>query len=202
MARRSDPSASELRRNQILDAAMPVFARLGFEHARMDDIVEASGLSKGALYWYFKSKEEIITGILRRLFTTDIEQLRDLLESEGTVSERLLLLTRFRVAGLKRLADLLPILVEFYAVMVRQNWVREFISQYFESFRELLVDLIQQGIDRGEFRPVSTFETAVTLSAIYEGLTIHWLINPEVVEWDIIGEGSVRLLLEGLQARP
>jgi TetR/AcrR family fatty acid metabolism transcriptional regulator len=202
MARRSDPDASELRRNQILDAAMPVFARLGFEHARMDDIVEASGLSKGALYWYFKSKEEIITGILRRLFTTDIEQLRDLLESEGTVSERLLLLTRFRVAGLKRLADLLPILVEFYAVMVRQNWVREFISQYFESFRELLVDLIQQGIDRGEFRPVSTFETAVTLSAIYEGLTIHWLINPKVVEWDIIGEGSVRLLLEGLQVRP
>jgi AcrR family transcriptional regulator len=202
MARRSDPDASELRRNQILDAAMPVFARLGFEHARMDDIVEASGLSKGALYWYFKSKEEIITGILRRLFTTDIEQLRSLLESEGTVSERLLLLTRFRVAGLKRLADLLPILVEFYAVMVRQNWVREFISDYFGSFRELLVDLIQQGIDRGEFRPVSTVETAVTLSAIYEGLTIHWLINPKVVEWDIIGEGSVRLLLEGLQVRP
>ena len=202
MARRSDPDASELRRNQILDAAMSVFARLGFEHARMDDIVEASGLSKGALYWYFKSKEEIITGILRRLFTTDIEQLRDLLEAEGTVSERLLLLTRFRVAGLKRLADLLPILVEFYAVMVRQNWVREFISGYFGSFRELLVDLIQQGIDRGEFRPVSTVETAVTLSAIYEGLTIHWLINPKVVEWDIIGEGSVRLLLEGLQARP
>jgi TetR/AcrR family transcriptional regulator, fatty acid metabolism regulator protein len=201
MARRSDPDASELRRNQILDAAMPVFARLGFERARMDDIVEASGLSKGALYWYFKSKEEIITGILRRLFTTDIEQLRGLLEAEGTVSERLLLLTRFRVAGLKRLADLLPILVEFYAVMVRQNWVREFIGEYFGSFRELLVDLIQQGIDRGEFRPVSTFETAVTLSAIYEGLTIHWLINPKVVEWDIIGEGSVRLLLEGLQAR-
>ncbi len=202
MARRSDPDASELRRNQILDAAMPVFARLGFEHARMDDIVEASGLSKGALYWYFKSKEEIITGILRRLFTTDIEQLGGLLESEGTVSERLLLLTRFRVAGLKRLADLLPILVEFYAVTVREGRVREFISEYFGSFRELLVDLIQQGIDRGEFRPVSTVETAVTLSAIYEGLTIHWLINPKVVEWDIIGEGSVRLLLEGLQARP
>jgi len=202
MARRSDPDASELRRNQILDAAMPVFARLGFEHARMDDIVEASGLSKGALYWYFKSKEEIITGILRRLFTTDIEQLRGLLESEGTVSERLLLLTRFRVAGLKRLADLLPILVEFYAMTVREGRVREFIGEYFGSFRELLVDLIQQGIDRGEFRPVSTIETAVTLSAIYEGLTIHWLINPKVVEWDIIGEGSVRLLLEGLQARP
>jgi len=61
MARRTDPDAGEVRRNQILDAATAVFARLGFERARMDDIVEASGLSKGALYWYFNSKEEIIT---------------------------------------------------------------------------------------------------------------------------------------------
>src|SRR5258708_16458687 len=194
MARRSDPDASELRRNQILDAAMPVFARLGFEHARMDDIVEASGLSKGALYWYFKSKEEIITGILRRLFTTDIEQLGGLLESEGTVSERLLLLTRFRVAGLKRLADLLPILVEFYAVTVREGRVREFISGYFGSFRELLVDLIQQGIDRGEFRPVSTVETAVNLFSIYQGLTKYLLIKPQEVAWDIICESPGQVL--------
>src|SRR5258708_37028686 len=114
MARRSDPDASELRRNQILDAAMPVFARLGFEHARMDDIVQASGLSKGTLYWYFKSKEEIITDILHRLFVTDIEQLHDLLDVEGTVSERLILLTRYRISGLKHVSHLIPILVEFY----------------------------------------------------------------------------------------
>ena len=202
MARRTDPDVSEVRRNQILDAATAVFARLGFERARMDDIVEASGLSKGALYWYFNSKEEIITGILHRLFTTDLEQLQGLLESDGTVSERLLLITRFRVAGLKRMSDLLPILVEFYAVMMHQDPVREFLNEYFANFRAVIVDLIQQGIDRGEFRPVNATETAVTLSAMYEGLTIHWLINPKVVQWDTIGEGSVRLLLEGLKAQP
>ena len=201
MARRSDPDASELRRNQILDAAMSVFARLGFEHARMDDIVEASGLSKGALYWYFKSKEEIITGILHRLFKTDIEQLRGLLDIEGTVSERLLMLTRYRIAGLKHVSHLIPIFVEFYALTVREDWVRQFISEYFRDFRGLLIDLIQQGIDREEFRPVSTTTTAVTISAIYEGLMVHWLVDPEVVQWDVVGEGSVQLLLEGIKAQ-
>ncbi len=202
MARPTDPDASEIRKNQILDAATSVFARLGFEHARMDDIVQASGLSKGALYWYFKSKEEIITGILHRLFKTDIEQLRGLLDVEGTVSERLLMLTRYRIAGLKHVSHLIPIFVEFYAVTVREDWVRHFIAEYFENFRGLLIDLIQQGIDRGEFRPVSPTETAVTISAIYEGLMVHWLVDPEVVQWDIVGEGSVRLLLEGIKAQP
>ena len=58
MVARTDLSAT--RKNQILDAAMTVFARSGFHEARMDDIVQESGLSKGTLYWYFKSKEEII----------------------------------------------------------------------------------------------------------------------------------------------
>ena len=47
------PDVSEERRNQILEAAMAVFARQGFEQARMDDIAQEVGLSKGALYLYF-----------------------------------------------------------------------------------------------------------------------------------------------------
>ena len=166
MSRRPDPNAGEIRKNQILDAATTVFARQGFEHARMDDIVAESGLSKGTLYWYFKSKEEIITAILHRLFTTDIEQFQGLLEVEGTVSERLLMLTRYRIAGLEHISHLIPILVEFYAVTVREDWVRQFIAEYFRNFRALLVDLIQQGIDSGEFRPVNAIDAAVTISGI------------------------------------
>lgn len=62
------PDVSEERRSQILDAAVAVFARLGFHQARMDDIVQEAGLSKGALYWYFKSKDEIVMAILSSLF--------------------------------------------------------------------------------------------------------------------------------------
>ncbi len=95
MARR--PDTSEIRRNQILDAATTVFVRQGFQHARMDDIVEESGLSKGTLYWYFKSKEDIINAILRRLFTGDLENLESLVQAEGTSSERMIQLTNNRV---------------------------------------------------------------------------------------------------------
>src|SRR5947209_20539247 len=101
MARR--PDSSEIRRNQILDAATKVFVRQGFQHARMDDIVEESGLSKGTLYWYFKSKEDIINAILRRLFTGDLENVESLLQAEGTASERMVQLTNDRVIGVKRM---------------------------------------------------------------------------------------------------
>jgi AcrR family transcriptional regulator len=200
MSRRPDISA--IRRNQILDAATNVFVRLGFQHARMDDIVEESGLSKGTLYWYFKSKEDIINAILHRLFTGELENLESLLEAEGTASERLVQLTSDRVIGMKRMSSLVPIIFEFYAVAVHQQWVKQFIGEYFEHFRQLLETLIQQGIDRGEFRSVNAKEAAISLASLYEGLTIHWLMDPQTVLWDILSESSIPLLLDGLKARP
>lgn len=180
---------------------MAVFARHGFHNARMDDIVQESGLSKGALYWYFKSKEEIITAISQRLFTSDIEKLAGLLVAGGTASERLLQLMRSRVEGLQRMSDVIPILFEFYAAAVHQDNVRQFIKDYFQDFHQLLVALIQQGIDRGEFRPVNTVEIATAIDALFEGLVVRWLIDPQAVQWDSLGESSILLLVEGLQAR-
>ena len=58
------PDVSDERKNQILQAATNVFSRLGFHKARMDDIVEESGLSKGTLYWYFKSKDDIVSALI------------------------------------------------------------------------------------------------------------------------------------------
>jgi AcrR family transcriptional regulator len=200
MPRSSD--SSEIRRNQILDAATKVFVRLGFQHARMDDIVEESGLSKGTLYWYFKSKEDIINAILRRLFTGELENLESLLEAEGTASDRLMQLTYNRVNGLKRMSSLVPIIFEFYAVAVHQQSVQQFIGEYFKHFRTLLEVLIQQGIDRCEFRPVNATKAAISFASLYEGLTIHWLMDPQTVQWDILSENSVPMLLDGLKVRP
>ena len=200
MARR--PDTSEIRRNQILDAATTVFVRQGFQHARMDDIVEESGLSKGTLYWYFKSKEDIINAILRRLFTGDLENLESLVQAEGTASERLLQLTNNRVNGMKQMSSLVPIIFEFYAVAVHQQWVQQFIGEYFKHFRTLLEELIQQGIDTGEFRPVNATKAAISLASLYEGLTLHWLMDPQTVQWEILSENSIPMLLDGLKVRP
>jgi AcrR family transcriptional regulator len=193
------PDASEARKNQILDAAMTVFARLGFHEARMDDIVQEAGLSKGTLYWYFKSKEDIIIAISQRLFSMDIEQVEAVLGSEGTVSERLLRLMRTRAEGLRELSELVAILFEFYAAALRKEEMRQQIKSYFQGFHELLVTLIQQGIDRGEFRPIDAEEAAVALDSLFEGLVIRWLIDPQPAQWEALTEGSMQMFLQGLR---
>ena len=72
------PDVSVERKKQILDAAMIVFSHKGFHQARMDDIVKQSGLSKGTIYWYFNSKDEIITQILDNLFERELASLGEI----------------------------------------------------------------------------------------------------------------------------
>lgn len=57
---------SEARPDEILDAALAVFGEKGFDPARMDDIAAAAGVSKGALYLYFESKEAVLKGLIKR----------------------------------------------------------------------------------------------------------------------------------------
>jgi AcrR family transcriptional regulator len=165
----------------------------------MDDIVQASGLSKGTLYWYFKSKEDMIMAISERLFTTDIEQLEGMLAAQGTVHERLLQLMRSRAQGLQEMSEVVTILFEFYAAAVHRIEVRQLINSYFQNFHELLVALIQQGIDRGELQPIDAVEAATALDALFEGLVVRWLINRDAVQWDTIIDSSMTMFLDGLK---
>ena len=65
----------EERRTQILDAAAQCFAEKGYHAASMDDLVKASSLSKGAIYWHFKGKREIFRSLLERWLTLYTEAL-------------------------------------------------------------------------------------------------------------------------------
>ena len=53
-----------IRKDQILDAALTVLVQNGYERSRMDDVVQESQLSKGAIYWYYKSKKEMYLDLI------------------------------------------------------------------------------------------------------------------------------------------
>ena len=66
---------SLLSKSKIIDAAMKLFLEKGYENTTMQDIVQASGMSKGAIYHYFKSKQEIVAYLSnyeKELFTADL----------------------------------------------------------------------------------------------------------------------------------
>ncbi len=195
------PDVSETRKSQILEAAMKVFSRQGFHEARMDDIVQESGLSKGALYWYFKSKDEVILAILDSLFAREISGLKDLQEKEGPASDLLREFMQLTIDELQQMFRLLPLAYEFYALAFRNRMVREATRRYLQTYIHLLTPLIQRGIAAGSFRPVDVEETAISIVAMIEGALLLWVFDPDRVDLERQLNHAMTIYLSGLEVK-
>ena len=191
-------SVQQERREQILDAAEQVFARKGIDKARMDDIVAASGLSKGALYWYYKSKDTLIKALLDRIFSGDLRAAESLTTVGGSATERMRTFFHSSVEEIRHFERLMPLAYEFLALAARRKAARQVIGGYYHRYHAVLTELIQQGIDQGEFKSVPVEDTALAMVGMLEGITLLWVVDPEWVDWDRIGELPLEMMMHSL----
>ncbi len=147
----------EARPQEILDAALSVFAEKGFAAARLEQVAKQAGVSKGTLYLYFDSKEALFEAVVRSAIVPRLVGAEELLTSHhGSASELLTeLYRRFatvladdRVAAIPKLviaeAGNFPDLARFY--------LREVVSRTLK----LIGAVLELGIANGEFRPMNT----------------------------------------------
>jgi AcrR family transcriptional regulator len=189
------------RRQQILDAAETVFSEQGFNDARMDDIVAESGLSKGALYWYYKSKDAIIMALLDRVFLAQMNTVENLVKADGTAEEKLRTFTRAAVADIRHFERFMNLGYEFVALATRRKEVREKIRGYYRTYTQILAGIIEQGISTDEFATVDPHKTALAIIGLYEGITLMWFIDPENIDWDELTEAPLDMLLDGIRKK-
>jgi AcrR family transcriptional regulator len=193
------PDVSEERKDQILDAAAAVFAKKGVHESRMDDIVEISGLSKGSLYWYFKSTDEILIGIFERMFAREFIELEKLARVDGPSSERLRLFTDTVIQDVNRMLRLMPIAYEFLSLAFRRKLVQDAFKIYINKYMDILLPVIQQGIDSGEFRKVSPLEVGIAIGSIIEGTILLWVYDKDLVNPEIHIRSGINLILSGIK---
>jgi AcrR family transcriptional regulator len=197
-----DKDTRELeRRNQILDAAEKVFAGQGFNQARMDDIVSESGLSKGALYWYYKSKDAIILALLDRVFIAEMEEAEKLIAQPGSAEERIRVLALSAVREIRHFEPIMSLGYEFVALAARRREVRERLKSYYQRYTEILAQVIRQGIESGEFDDVDAVNAAMTIIGMYEGLALMWFIDPQSLDWNEMAHVPMDVFLTGIRKR-
>ncbi len=193
------PDVSDERKYQILNAAEQVFTKKGLDLTRMDDIAEETGLSKGTLYLYFKSKDDLIIAILDRIFEGAFKQLAARKDNRLSSSEAISQFTEEAIRDYKMMLHLMPVAYEFLALAFRNTTVQKALKQYFRHYMEVLVPIIQRGIDAGEFRQMDAQEVAIAAAAIYEGTVLLWVYDNSLVDIERHIRSSIRLLLEGIQ---
>ena len=187
-------------RQRILDAALEGFALHGYDATGVAEICERAGVSKGAFYYHFPSKQALFLELLRGWLGGLEAYLQELPTPGATMSQSLDGIAEFIGPMFRLEAGQIQMFLEFWTQAARNPKVwQETIAPY-RSFRTLFSHLVQRGIDEGVLRSVDTDVAAQALVALGVGLLLQAALEPTGVDWGAVAMGSVRILLEGLVA--
>ena len=197
------------RPQELLDAALRLFAHKGFAATRIDDVARLAGVSKGTLYLYYASKDELFKAVVRNSLGLVIAKGSDMVDRwEGSTCDLLhqLALTwwahvgNFEVSGIFKIviAEVgnLPELAQFY------------VDEVIKPTHELLGKAVRRGIERGEFRPLDVNDVVHALVApaqflaLYQHCTARSTSNPYPLNTDTFMTTQFDLLLRGLAVAP
>lgn len=149
---RTGARRKEQRPEEILDAALHEFTVRGYSGTRLDDVASRAGISKGLVYVYFRTKEELFKAVVRTFLVPLVESLRVEVETSDQSAEALirgpLLKTMKRVAA-SRAGDLLRLMIA--EGPKHPDLTAFYHEQIVSRGLDLIRSIIARGIERGEF---------------------------------------------------
>jgi len=158
------------RREQIVRAAVTIFARKGLALTRISDIAAAADLSYGLIYHYFHDKEEIYQLILERAVQGGIRLAGEAAQLTGSPWERLRFLCEQMLVGYREQPDYFVIVLQALVTEAHPSAFHESLVRYGEQLLESITTLIREGQQAGQVVDIDARELALTLLAVIQGL--------------------------------
>lgn len=193
---------NEMRREQIIQAAVTVLREKGVSNTSMNDIIRVSGLSKGGVYHHFESKETLLIGVLEHFFAQYVSDLSPQNLAAESAYEKMRQLLTERQETLERVGELNQLMLDMltHAIAV-PSIKRQFHLQYC-YFQDEIVSILKLGIERGEFRDdTDVVAIASGILAVFDGLCSALIIAPDRVRFPDHGVVSALALLEGIAVK-
>ena len=183
-------------RQAIFDTAIALFAKKGYGKVTIDDICEKVGVTKGAFYNHFNSKDQIILEEFMRMDEHYIKVARDISGLESS-TEKLRLFNR---EAIKLMADLgVTMMKVVYHSQIAPNMRRPYLTDNKRFLYKITNELIKEGQDKGEIRKdLASEEMAAMLINCFRGQIYHWCLTNGA--FDLVGtcERLFDLLMDSL----
>jgi AcrR family transcriptional regulator len=168
-------------RRKLLRSAEHIFARRGFEAARIEDIAAAAGYSRGAFYANFETKEDLFMALLEDFVRRRIADVQSLLTGAKTPTEQADLLRDYYARmAIQRTWTL--IFLEYKLFAVRHPQVRARLQQRLQRLRAPGIEILRKiSAALGHRTPVTSSTAAVAMGALSNALMLEQLVDPETL---------------------
>jgi TetR/AcrR family transcriptional regulator, fatty acid metabolism regulator protein len=164
------------KRRMILDAAVRVFARQGFNGCRVSDIADEAGVAYGLVYHYFRSKDEVLDTLFLERWNILLEAIRETDRQEIPPREKLQQIASFIVDSYRRDPELMKVII-VEVTRAANSFGQTHLAKIREAY-ELIADIVAKAQEEGAFKDTITpqFAAMAFYGAIEQVLT-GWIFE-------------------------
>ena len=189
---------SEETRGKILEAAYRLFSERGYDVSSVAEICTSAGVSKGAFYYHFPSKQALFIALLETWLAGLDAAFAIVIQDAPGVDVAILRMAEM-ASGVMKQADVrLSILLEFWMQAYRDPAIWEAAIAPYRRYREFFSGLIREGIAEGTLRQIDADLAARTLVSLSMGLVLQAAFDPVGADWASESLDSLRLVMHGL----
>ncbi len=187
---------SEETRARIMDAAIRRFAIVGYDAASVDDICTEAGVSKGAFYHHYPTKQAIFLALMQGWLSV-IDMGMDAARKD-TVPETLVHMTNLLPGVFAAAEDRLPMFLEFWLKASRDETVWKAMIAPYRHYQENFARLVKDGIAEGSLKPTDPQVAAQVIVSLAVGLVLQGVLDPHGADWEKIARESMHILMNGM----
>ncbi|MEW5961704.1 MAG: TetR/AcrR family transcriptional regulator, partial [Chloroflexota bacterium] len=180
--------------------ALTCFAGKGYYQTTMDDIVTESGLSKGSLYWHFKSKQELFIALVEWFFNEVNEDIFQAWTEEMSAADKIrsMMMTALESSG--QLIPFFNVFLDFWARTSADEQLRQLFDRMIADYQARIGGLIEEGMARGEFRPVNGSQLSLAIFGVVDALFLYQALLGEKIDARGSATTALDVILAGLKA--
>lgn len=186
-------------KNRIMDAALQVFVSKGYSDTRMDDIVEMSGLSKGAIYHHYKSKKDLFISLIEHWENFSFPNIFDKDLDEISSADALRAIVNDIVITFKKNKHVFLAELEFWSLANHDEDVRLKTKSLYVKLLNLFKNIIKKGIDRGEFKNIDKNIGALSIMTSIQGVIWFSIFEESKLSAEIYLNEVIEFIIKGFE---
>ncbi len=189
---------SEETRARILQSAARLFARDGYDATGVAGLCAEAGVSKGAFYHHFPTKQAVFLALLDGWLAALDAQIAGLVNTSASVPEALLNMAGLAGPFFQSAGGQLPMFLEFWRESSHDPLVWQATIAPYHRYQDLFAGLLRKGMAEGSLRPVDAGRAAQALVSLAVGLMLQAALDPQGAPWDEVTQDALRWFMEGL----
>lgn len=183
MNERSKGDLINQRRSQLIRAAYKVVGEKGYYDFTIRDIAREAGLSTGLVHYYFKNREDLLLNLLKEMNANLKHYLNKALSVLEDPRDKLLAFCDQAFDLVDREKAYFYVLIDFWAQINHNNRIRQANVKLFQSYRNEIAAILEEGTVKGVFMAVDVKLTSVIIISLIQGTIIQYVIDNEAFDY-------------------